>query len=106
MRKLKGAVQMVANMLRRDGLPVRLEAADELLKAAAEAESQLTKRDNELATLRQKNANLNKALLKSLDFIDSYEYFTDNGLSVKRCPSENERDCFVDKRKKVSAQNG
>lgn len=96
MNKLKGAAQMVANMLKRDKTPVRIEAAEALLVDVANVESQFTTLQNNLAKEKRRVEELTALLKQSASFIGDYEYFHE-GFSVKRCPSEAVRDKFIQK---------
>lgn len=61
-RKLKGAAQMVANMLERDKLPVRTEAAAELKELVAQTESHIAKQGQELSKRAVRISDLTKHL--------------------------------------------
>ena len=61
-RKLKGAAQMVANMLERDKLPARTEAAAELKELVAQTESHVAKQGQELAKRAVRINDLTKHL--------------------------------------------
>lgn len=105
MNKLKGASQMVANMLKRDKTPVRTEAAEALLVDVANVESQYTTLQNNLAKEKRRADDLMALLKQAEDFIGNYEYFSENGFSVKRCPSEEVRDKFVKKLQRHTGSN-
>ena len=61
-RKLKGAAQMVANMLERDTLPARTEAAKELKDLVAETESHIARQGQELTKRAVRISDLTKHL--------------------------------------------
>lgn len=63
-RKLKGAAQMVANMLERDKIPARTEAAKELKDLVAETESHIAKQGQELAKRERRIKELEAKIAK------------------------------------------
>jgi phage shock protein A len=63
-RKLKGAAQMVANMLERDKLPARTEAAKELKDLVAETESHIARQGQELAKRERRIKELEAKIAK------------------------------------------
>jgi hypothetical protein len=62
--KLKGASQMVANMLKRDNTPVRTEAVEELLNVVADVESGYAKSRERALTQARKADELSDMLEK------------------------------------------
>lgn len=62
--RLKGIAQTISNMMKRDGIPVRVEAADELRMLVAEVEGQLLQATNKSAIAQQKLEKAVNLLLK------------------------------------------
>lgn len=62
LNKLKGAAQMVANMLERDKLPARIEAAAELKELVALLERHVSQQSQELAKRAVRIFDLTKHL--------------------------------------------
>lgn len=91
MRKLTGAVQLVVNMLRRDGTPVRIEAATELLGQLRAVESELTMLKNKLETSKKKR----KLLWDTLNKIE----FCSDRMIISSHPSYKEIQNVLDQTK-------
>lgn len=68
--KLKGAVQMVCNMLARDKKPARDEAAVELKEQLARLEADFRKLQNTVKTTERKRKNL-------YDTLNRLEWYSD-----------------------------
>lgn len=62
---LRGAAQLVANMLKRDNTPVRVEAAELLLVEVADVEVALTKMKEIISNNNHRIAELEAALNKT-----------------------------------------
>ena len=82
MSRLQGAVQMIRNMLLRDGTPARYEAAEELYVAASEAIAEVERLSAELAAAKKTSDELLAALerLKA-----SFEYGQFVGIAPDGC---------------------
>jgi hypothetical protein len=80
--KLRGCAKMVANMLERDNLPARKEAAQELMECVARIEAQVSVLKEKLKDTETKR----KLAYKTLDRIEFYS----DGMQVRRIPFESE----------------